>query len=716
MDLLSQSSLLVGVTSFGLGSSVLARNVKNKLFLAFGSLMAVISAWALTFFLEKIWGGGAFYRWHLFFNIWIGPFALFLIQVMTRIQSVLSRRFLGISVLLSTALSGFLILRYDELPWVKELIFFAPILIVFQLLQLIWLDRTHQQFQRSGMRRSIPRQAKEGPSPQRSRSVIPGFSRRNLIYFGGVIVLMTSVMDHIPVMGRTIPFFGNLSLTVYLFFISQAITQQRLLNFEALVSRFLVLLAVALTLTGVYSMLFAWIQSSTPLFFLNSFIVSFLLLTLLEPIRSMVGYFTQRLLTLKHRRLQEQLWESQRKLTGIIDLAPLFQAILQMVEQTVQPEAAALYVLRSDGTKYRRVRIIEMNGIPHEGGEPLPREIIVSHPLLQYCDRLYRKGDLPILLDQVIENELDRSASRVQRDYLSALIQGLKALHSNLLIPLCDNGRILGFVALRVDDPPEAWGSNWGLLAVIYPYFEQAARTLRSMEIYVRQREKERLAALGEMAAGLAHEIRNPLGAIKGAAQFLDPSADRPESKFLEVIIEEVDRLNRVVTQFLDYSKPPATNFEAVEVAELVEKTIQMMGPSIPPVIQIDWTRPRKPVLVSASSEQIRQVLINLIQNSVKALEKKSSGQIRVSIEAEGSEVAILVEDNGPGIRKENLEKLFIPFFTTSPSGTGLGLSISQKIIEAHRGRIEVATEEGVFSRFSVVLPMLAPELSAKKE
>ena len=115
----------------------------------------------------------------------------------------------------------------------------------------------------------------------------------------------------------------------------------------------------------------------------------------------------------------------------------------------------------------------------------------------------------------------------------------------------------MGFVGFWVPGPPEPWGNNWAILSVVYPYYEQVAATLRSMEIFVRQREKERLAALGEMAAGLAHEIRNPLGAIKGAAQFLDPSTDRPESKFLKVIIEEVDRLNRVVTQFLDYSKPP---------------------------------------------------------------------------------------------------------------------------------------------------------------
>jgi signal transduction histidine kinase len=304
---------------------------------------------------------------------------------------------------------------------------------------------------------------------------------------------------------------------------------------------------------------------------------------------------------------------------------------------------------------------------------------------------------------------MDRSASRFQRDHFAMLIQGLKALRANLVIPLFDSGRILGFVALWVPHPPEPWGNNWGLLPIIYPYFEQAAHAMQNMAVYARQREKERLAALGEMAAGLAHEIRNPLGAIKGAVQYLDPSTDRPESRFLKVILEEVDRLNRVVTQFLDYSKPPTVDLKVVDLGQLVTKTLELMKPSIPGSIVLEFQPSRLSAMVSASAEQIQQVLINLIQNSQNALAKKHTGMIRVSIEVEGeslpNEVSLIVEDTGHGIKKENLEKLFIPFFTTSPSGTGLGLSISQKIVEAHRGRIEVVSEEGRFTRVSVILP-----------
>lgn len=540
-----------------------------------------------------------------------------------------------------------------------------------------------------------------------------GLGRRTFIYLGALLVLATSVMDHIPWMGIVLPAFGNFGLTVYLFFLSQAITQQRLLNMNALFSRFLVLIVVALTLTAVYSLLVAWIENSPGLFFLNSFIASFLLLMLLDPLRSMVGYFTQRLLTQKHRKLQQTIREGHRKLIGTVDLGTLFQAVLAMAEQTLQPEWAALFVLRSDGTKFRRVRTLgrDPEGLPLDGKsiqQPF-REVLASHPLLQYCGNLAQKGKFPVLLDQLFENEQARSASRVQREHFAILIQGLKAMGGNLLIPLIDSGKILGFVILWVPSPPEPWGNNWGLLPIIYPYFEQAARAMQSMEVYARLREKERLATIGEMAAGLAHEIRNPLGAIKGAAQFLDPTTDRPESRFLRVILEEVDRLNRVVTQFLDYSRQHAVDLKPVDLSKLVSKTIDLMKPSIASSIEVEFQPARAPAQVLAAGEQIQQVIINLIQNAQNALVGRSSGMIRISVaieeESPTSEVTLVVEDTGKGIKKENLEKIFIPFFTTSPGGTGLGLSICQKIIEAHRGRIEVASEEGRFTRISIILP-----------
>lgn len=630
-----------------------------------------------------------FYRVHLLCNVWLAPLALLFIRIMVRMQDSFSRRLIDLSLFISISSTLALLFHYDAIyPFILYVVYFSPTFIIFQIFHLMWIDRRL----RRGFRR-LPK--------------LPtvGFARRNLIYLGGILVLLTSVMDHAPWMGPVIPALGNLGLTIYLFFLSQAISQQRLLNFEALLSRILVLIAVAFTLTGVYSLLVAWIQNSPGLFFLNSFIASFLILMLLDPLRALVGYFTQRLLTKKHQKLQIILRDAQRKLTGIVDLSSFSQTLLSTVEQTLQPKHGALFVLRTDGTKYRRIKMIGAD-MP---GAPVLREILFNHPLLHYCRDLHRRDEIPILLDQIFENEIDRSASRDQRSHYTGLLQAFKALDSNLLIPLFDSGQIIGFVTLYAPLPPEPWGSNWGLLPILYPYFEQAARTLRNLEVFVRQREKERLAALGEMAAGLAHEIRNPLGAIKGAAQYLDPALDRPESKFLKIIIEEVDRLNQVVMQFLDYSKPHSLEFKTVDIGPLVQKTIDLLKPSLPTGIQLEFSQSTKPTLVSAVPEQIQQVLLNLIQNSIKALENVSDGKVRVCVDGDGEEyhreVSILVEDNGKGIKREHLDKIFIPFFTTSPSGTGLGLPICQKIIEAHRGRIDVISEEGKQTRFYVILP-----------
>lgn len=689
MDTLGQSALVLGVISFALGFSALARSVRNKLFIAFAVLTTLLSFWSLAFFLERVWANGFFYPWHLFFNLWIAPAALGFIRVLVRSRDRFSRRLFELSLLSAMSLTVALALGYDDAvryPWIRALMLYLPSLAVVQLLLLMWIDRR--------MRRGLKWVPKLPP-----RLPTVGLTRRTWIYLGGLVVLSISVMDHVPLLGPVVPALGNFGLAAYLFFVSQAITQQRLLNLSALFSRFLVLVVLSLFLSSVYWVLVGWIEDSPGLFAINSFIASFLLVTLLDPIRTLVRYFTERLLTPEQRSLERTLREAQRALTGVLDLSSIFQAVLLFVEQTLRPESAAVYVLSSDATKLRRVR-----WVGNQEPRTEIRELIANHVLLQHCANQKKRGELPILLDQMILSEIDRTTSRAQREQLTALVQGLRALGANMLIPVFDGEEILATVTLSVPNPPEPWGSNWGLLPILYPYFEQVAGAMRSMEIYARQKERDRLATLGQMAAGLAHEIRNPLGAIKGAAQYLDPSANRPEARFLKVIIEEVDRLNRVVTQFLDYSKAQAPELVEVDLKDIVTKTVEFLLPSLRGSTVHLVIDPRlESCVLRVSPEQIRQVLINLIQNSVRAV--ANHGTIRVGLDVGERDGVLWVEDDGMGIKREHLDKLFIPFFTTTPSGTGLGLSISQKIVEAHGGRIEVTSEEGRFTRFSVIIP-----------
>jgi signal transduction histidine kinase len=220
------------------------------------------------------------------------------------------------------------------------------------------------------------------------------------------------------------------------------------------------------------------------------------------------------------------------------------------------------------------------------------------------------------------------------------------------------------------------------------------------------------------MAAGLAHEIRNPLGAIKGAAQCLEPGPlAGEEGEFLGVIVEEVNRLNGVVTQFLDYARPLKQSFGTVDINEVVTRTIKLIQNEIPGRLSLAMELGESLPAVEGDPEQLKQVLINLVQNAIQAL-GTAPGTIRIrtrgperfaDLRAGGDFVEIDVTDDGPGIPPEQQPNIFVPFFTTKQKGTGLGLAICQRIVKNHGGTVSVQSRVGEGSTFVVRLPALAP-------
>jgi signal transduction histidine kinase len=254
---------------------------------------------------------------------------------------------------------------------------------------------------------------------------------------------------------------------------------------------------------------------------------------------------------------------------------------------------------------------------------------------------------------------------------------------------------------------------------------ERLATVIENSKLYDRMRERDRLAALGEMAAGLAHEIRNPLGAIKGAAQCLDPGQHTGEDgEFLEVIVEEVNRLNGVVTQFLDYARPMKQSFGPTDLNEVVTRTVKLVVNEVPKDVELKVELAETLPKVSADAEQLKQVLINLVQNAVQAL---LPGGGKISLRTFGPErfsdfrgsdwVQLEVVDDGPGIPADQQEHIFVPFYTTKQKGTGLGLAICQRIVKNHGGSISVQSKSSEGTSFVIRLPPLpsdsAPELPA---
>jgi two-component system, NtrC family, sensor histidine kinase HydH len=235
-------------------------------------------------------------------------------------------------------------------------------------------------------------------------------------------------------------------------------------------------------------------------------------------------------------------------------------------------------------------------------------------------------------------------------------------------------------------------------------------RQIKRLEEEVRRAEK--LAAVGELAAGVAHEIRNPLSSIRGLAQFLRRAlAGRPkEREYAELMVKEVDRINRVVTDLLTLARPQEPELAPTELEELLDHTVRLVqadaarrGVNIHKIVARDLPK------AVMDESQITQALLNLLLNALQAMEQGGTIEVGANVEAPDSCLHLWVEDGGPGIPAAHMGKIFEPFFTTRVEGTGLGLAIVQKIVANHRGEIRVESPpqgKGRGTRFNLYLPL----------
>ena len=282
---------------------------------------------------------------------------------------------------------------------------------------------------------------------------------------------------------------------------------------------------------------------------------------------------------------------------------------------------------------------------------------------------------------------------------------GLESIRTRSRLPrfdigcrTADNREIhLGFsVAPLVD---EAEGSRGYVLT-----FQDLTEV---MELEREVRRQERLAALGKMAAGLAHEIRNPLASMRGSVQVLASELNLApdQSQLMEIVLRESDRLNRIVSDFLTYARPPRSERTMIELSSILSETVALLrnSPELRPDHYILEEYPAEPVHYNGDPNQIRQIFWNLARNAIQAMPQ--GGELRVALEAKAdSDVTIIFSDNGEGMSREQKDRLFEPF-SSSSGGTGLGMAIVYQLVRDHNGRIMVDTEAGRGTRIAITLP-----------
>jgi signal transduction histidine kinase len=254
------------------------------------------------------------------------------------------------------------------------------------------------------------------------------------------------------------------------------------------------------------------------------------------------------------------------------------------------------------------------------------------------------------------------------------------------------------------------------------PVTAEVHRNLR--ELLRRQREREsqvatrlahadQLASLGQLAAGLAHEIKNPLAGIQGALELLrEETGDEGTGRLYGEMLAELERVNGILQRLLESGRPAPLRLARTDLGRLLADIVSLLRPSMRRLrveLRADSGPALPPVLVDAA--KLRQVLVNLIQNAAEAMaEHGGHVTVRAGAFPDQESVVVTVEDDGPGIAPDHLGRLFEPFFTTKLGGTGLGLPISKSIVEQHGGRLEVSSEPGKGTTFLLLLPVATAE------
>jgi two-component system sensor histidine kinase HydH len=700
------TALLASMVILAIGLSVILRDRTIRTYTSFAAFTFVVSAWQLCTFIAMA-SESPLVRW---LALWpaatIPPTALAFFREFLAQPSIGGPR-RGPRVTLAWTIAAYIALLYSA--------------IIQPIHDEIWFQIPFGAYVFGGLYRCVYDMYIQ------YRATVRRVERARIRYLmlGGFVAITLALTDVLPRFGVAWPTVGNVLSILYLYFLSQTLFRYRLLDLNELVGKMAVLGTLVVLLWAVYGLLLQWVGGGREgLFLLNALVASFVILILFEPVRSRLENGINRWLLRQRHELRGRLDALRRELTSTVDVADMSKRIIAALEESRRVTDAALYLLDSEG-----------GGFDRAGHYGLPPPDRIDNSDRPFLERL-RAGviDVELLERELAALEAAGPDSAARRGALESVLSECEQLRASLVFPMLGSAEteqgpwLLGVLALRDDRADAAFDADD--IDLFRQLATQAARVIESSQAYERVKERDRLAAIGEMAAGLAHEIRNPLGAIKGAAQLMLGPDGKPDetiiganpdaAEFLQIIVEEVNRLNNVVTRFLDFArleKAESVQRSRVDLNAVVKKTMQLLenaGESrgVEIKVRLDDLLPA----VSGDPEALVQVFLNLGLNALQAMEGKGTLEIittrrRRSRLGYGSFAEVRFRDTGVGIPRDRLTKLFIPFYTTKSKGTGLGLAISARVINQHSGTIEVRSTPGQGSTFSVFLPALGPSL-----
>jgi signal transduction histidine kinase len=661
MDLSTQLHLAAGLGSIGLGGAALLRDPGRRRNRLFAALCAALAVWTL--------GAAAYllhfrddFPWHRVYVLGSCAAAPLGLHFTLALASAGRRPPVWVLIAAYSAAIGLYISAWRTGPTLTDAWRAAAMVVLGSILAIALVVIL-----------KLVLSARAGPERLTS----------SLFLLGGIVAAVGGMSDFIPRDRVEFPRIGPMALMVFLLIICSSVLRHRFLD----VDRFLARAAALITGAAATAWFLYLVAGYTDAKYFPLFVASLVVLAVAGPVGKAMLSGARSLLSPGDPTAGAFLAVSRS-----LQTAGSTQEIWDALEagRKVLPDRirVLVYILSGDnGAFLPRYRT---------GTDTDPPVFPQDAPLAQ----LLRTEKAPVTLRFLQEEILEQEGER--RGVVSGALTTMLEIGGQMAVPLMRGDRLAGWIL--VGGMPER-SVTADMAAAFLAVGNQAMAGLERLEAMEAAELRRAMAAVGEMAAGLAHEIRNPLAAIHGAAQALGPDADAEQSReMLEVIEEESERLGRVVGEFLQYARPGRPAREPLDLRELaarVARSASLGGFDLQIEIEAEPDAPR----VHADPEQLRRAFENLVRNAWEAAGE--GGVLRISIRTgRAGMVDIRFEDNGPGIPREEVSRIFQPFHSTKRGGTGLGLALVHRILEGHGGSVEVEGGPGTGAAFTLSLPV----------
>jgi signal transduction histidine kinase len=487
---------------------------------------------------------------------------------------------------------------------------------------------------------------------------------------GGGIASVVAPLNFLPGTGIYSPPLAAFAVLLFFYFMATGILHLHFFEFPDIVGRGILLVIQIFAFAVVFGVL--EVVSGRKFWFplAGVFLISFFLLTFYPFLMRKLGGISSDLLMRQSRQVQSVLSDFARKLPESSSLGEIARMVEDALAQVPFVGRASLWIRPEGGTD---------EGI----------------------------GALPVRPDEYL-----RAFNRFSARYPALRIMehgGSKATDVAIWddsfdasFPVFLRGALVAAVMFHWRGKRPSFRE----MELLLPFLDGIGLAVENIRQKQRIQRREHFATIGELAAGLAHEVRTPAGVIKGAAQYLAREARSADREFLDIIVEEADRLNGVVTEFLEYARPTQRAPRTVSLREPVERAVALLlrekGERMRGIRHHVILQEPAPA-VTADPGEIERVVYNLLTNAVEAMPQ--GGELTVRVGSLEGEARIFVEDTGAGIPEKDRPQLFRPFFTTREGGVGMGLAICRRIAEENGGSVSVDSVPGRGSRFTVKLP-----------